>query len=53
VFDFIEANFAILIVFEFFLMTAENAEKRPLERSLCDLGVSAVKHVFGNGRAEW
>jgi len=26
-FDFIEADFAILIVFEFFLMTAEYAEK--------------------------
>jgi len=26
VFDFIEANFAILIVFEFFLMTAEDTE---------------------------
>jgi len=26
VFDFIEANFAILIVFEFFLMTEEDAE---------------------------
>ena len=27
VFDFIEAKFAILMVFEFFLMTAEGAEK--------------------------
>jgi len=34
VFDFIEANFAILIVFEFILMTAEIAEIRYLKTNV-------------------
>jgi hypothetical protein len=30
VFDFVEADFAILMIFEFFLMTAENTEEENL-----------------------
>jgi len=41
-FDFIEADFAILIVFEFFLMTAEGAE-RIEKQKLC---VSAVNTLL-------
>jgi len=46
VFDFIEANFAILIVFEFFLMTAEDAEREFELKNLCVLCASAVNPAF-------
>lgn len=48
VFDFIETDFAILMVFEFFLMTAEDAEWRVWnEQSLCTLSqpLGSVKNV--------
>jgi len=41
VFDFVDAQFAIFAVFEFFLTTAEDAEKE-FPKLLCDLCVSAV-----------
>jgi len=44
VFDFIEAKFAILMVFEFFLTTAEGAQFLIKKYSdLCERRVSAVK----------
>jgi len=47
VFDFIEAKIAILMVFEFFLMTAEGAEKDNIEaKNLCVLCASAVTAHF-------
>jgi len=47
VFDFIKADFAILMVFEFFLMTAEVTEIRILDQELllCVLSACAVSHT--------
>ena len=56
-FDFIEANFAILIVFEFFLMTTEFAEfgvfffKKSLLRALCASAVQSPSSLRLNSNA--
>jgi len=47
VFDFIEAKFAILIVFEFFLMTAEYTEVIDMLRVL-SASVEILSDEFGS-----
>jgi hypothetical protein len=46
VIDFVETKFAILIVFEFFLMTTEDTEGEFKIKNLCVLCTSAVNPAF-------
>jgi hypothetical protein len=52
VLDFVQAEFAILMIFGFFLMTAEDAEARNLIKEyseLCVLSVSVVNSLLSVG----